>query len=107
MDWKRVKLGEKIDFDLKKADYTVNIAKNDNLVSKMICYDVGQSTPVHSHKTQDEVFYVIEGRGTMFLNSEEVLIEPMDALFVPAGTKHGIKANKDSRLVITFVKSPG
>lgn len=107
MTWHMIKLDEKIDFNQEKADHTVDIAKSDRLLSKLICYDMGQSTPVHSHKSQDEIFYVVEGFGTILLNEKEVKLEPTCCLFVPAGTKHGIKADQDSRLVITFVKSPG
>ncbi len=107
MKWHATKLADHIEFNTVKRDHTVNIAKSDKILSKMICYDAGQSTPVHSHATQDEVFYVIKGKGTMILNDKNVLLETMMVIFVPAGTKHGINADKNSQLVITFVKSPG
>lgn len=107
MKWRVERLEGKIEFDKEKPDYAVSIAKSGRFVSKMICYEKGQSTPVHLHKTQDEIFHVIQGKGTITLDGEAVLLEPMTAIFVPAGTQHGIRADRDSRLVITFVKSPG
>ena len=77
------------------------------MVAELICYEPGQGTPVHHHPSQDEIFYVIEGRGTMLVDGQEVAVHPRSLIHVPAQTSHGITAVADSRLVILFVKSPG
>ena len=77
------------------------------MVAELICYEPGQGTPVHHHPSQDEIFYVIEGRGTMLVGGQEVSVHPRSLIHVPAQTSHGITAAADSRLVILFVKSPG
>jgi quercetin dioxygenase-like cupin family protein len=107
MKWHLEKLDNKISFDQDQSDHRLLIAQSGRLESKMVCYARGQSTPAHQHEAQDEIFHVIQGRGTIVLDGEKMLLEPLTAVFVPAGTRHGIRAGQDSTLVITFVKSPG
>lgn len=38
---------------------------SNELVTRMNCYESGQITPMHTHPHEDEVLYVIEGRGSL------------------------------------------
>jgi quercetin dioxygenase-like cupin family protein len=80
------------------------------IVTELLCYEPGQSTPIHHHPEQDEVFLVLEGQGTISVGeeeaAEEAAIGPRSLLHVPAGTRHGMKAAGDSRMVVLFFKAP-
>jgi mannose-6-phosphate isomerase-like protein (cupin superfamily) len=70
--------------------------------------------PVHSHTWEDEVIYVIKGRGFAVVNEEQtaVAIETGSVLYIPIGTWHGLR-NADPNepmqalLVTTPVKANG
>lgn len=70
--------------------------------------------PVHSHTWEDEVIYVIKGRGFAVINAEQtsVPIETSSVLYIPIGEGHGLK-NTDPKdpmdilLVTTPVKPSG
>jgi mannose-6-phosphate isomerase-like protein (cupin superfamily) len=70
--------------------------------------------PVHIHKWEDEVIYVIKGRGFAVINAEQtpVPIETGSVLYIPLGEWHGLK-NVDPKdpmdvlLVTTPVKPNG
>jgi quercetin dioxygenase-like cupin family protein len=70
--------------------------------------------PVHIHKWEDELLYVIKGRGFAVINEEQtpVPIETGSVLYIPLGEWHGLK-NVDPKdpmdvlLVTTPVKSNG
>lgn len=70
--------------------------------------------PVHSHTWEDEVIYVIKGRGFAVVNEEQtpVPIETGSVLYIPLGTWHGLR-NADPKepmqalLVTTPVKPNG
>jgi mannose-6-phosphate isomerase-like protein (cupin superfamily) len=70
--------------------------------------------PVHSHTWEDEVIYVIKGRGFAVINEEQasVPIETGSVLYIPIGEWHGLK-NADPKnpmdilLVTTPVKPSG
>ena len=70
--------------------------------------------PVHSHTWEDEMIYVINGRGVAIINEEQtsVPIETGSVLYIPIGEWHGLKnadpkAPMDILLVTTPVKASG
>ena len=80
---------------------------SDKIVAEMVCYEPGQATPEHIHPKQDEIFYVVEGTGTMIVNGEEIPLKPTSLILVKAREKHGVRTLPDSRLVLMFIKAPG
>jgi quercetin dioxygenase-like cupin family protein len=80
---------------------------SEKLAAEFVCYEPGQSTPQHPHPRQDELFYIVEGRGTFIIDDKEVPVEETSLILVPARVKHGISADKNSRLVVMFIKAPG
>jgi quercetin dioxygenase-like cupin family protein len=83
------------------------LLRSKGLISEMVCYEPGQQTVTHHHPAQDEVFYCIEGKGTIFIDNQRVHVQPSSVVFVPAQTPHGIAASEGGRLVVLFVKGPG
>ncbi len=75
------------------------------IVAELLCYEPGQSTPMHQHPQQDELFYVLEGNGKLTVGGEETTINAKSLIHVPAQTLHGVTAG-DSRLIILFFKAP-
>ena len=70
--------------------------------------------PVHSHTWEDEVIYVIKGKGFAVVNEEQtaVPIETGSVLYIPMGTWHGLrnadaKDRMDAMLITTPVKPNG
>lgn len=70
--------------------------------------------PVHSHTWEDEVIYVIKGRGFAVVNDEQTALptETGSVLYIPIATWHGLrnadpKEPMDALLVTTPVKPNG
>ena len=63
----------------------------------------------HIHPESEEVYYVIEGKGTIYIGEErrEIPIEPETALYIPPGTIHGVKNTGKEKLVVAFFVAPG
>ena len=80
---------------------------SEKLVAEMVCYEPGQATPEHAHPKQDEIFYVVEGSGTMMVNGKEIPLKPTSLILVKDREKHGVRTLPDSRLVLMFIKAPG
>ncbi len=80
---------------------------SDRIVAEMVCYEPGQATPEHAHPKQDEIFYVVEGAGTMIVNGKEIPLKPTSLILVKAREQHGVRTLPDSRLVLMFIKAPG
>jgi quercetin dioxygenase-like cupin family protein len=60
----------------------------------------GQVLPRHHHDHEHEVFDVIEGTGTIWLDGEAVAAGPGTSVFVPAGVEHGFENNGGERWVV-------
>jgi mannose-6-phosphate isomerase-like protein (cupin superfamily) len=52
------------------------------------------SPPKHMHPNTNEIQYILEGTGTIWLGDKEVTVKPGDLVIIPKGTPHaGTKPN--------------
>ncbi len=47
---------------------------------------------VHSHEPE-QIYFIMEGRGTMTVGDERERVEPGDCIFIPSGAPHGLENN--------------
>ena len=47
------------------------------------------SPPKHLHANANEIQYILEGTGTIWLGDKEVTVKPGDLVVIPKGTPHG------------------
>ncbi len=60
----------------------------------------GQVLPRHCHAHEHEVFDVLAGTGTVWLDGERVTAGPGSVIFVPAGVEHGFENDGAERWLI-------
>jgi mannose-6-phosphate isomerase-like protein (cupin superfamily) len=51
---------------------------------------LGMSTTPHRHKKTEEIYYILEGRGSMQVDKETQSVGPGDAIAIPPGSLHQI-----------------
>ncbi|MGQ9781565.1 MAG: cupin domain-containing protein [Nitrososphaeria archaeon] len=63
----------------------------------------------HSHVNSEEIYFVLNGRGTVFVGEEKkpMKISEGDVVYIPAGTVHGVTNTGRKKLMIAFFVSPG
>ncbi len=62
----------------------------------------GGVDPQNPH-TEDEVYYVVSGRGTIIVADEERRVEPGSIIFVAAGVEHRFhNVNEEMTLLVFF-----
>lgn len=59
-----------------------------------------QELPAHAHAHEHEVFDVLQGQGTMYLDGTAIELKAGDAVFVPAGVQHGFKNTGGDRWLV-------
>lgn len=64
--------------------------------------DIGKEV----HPDNDQVLYLVSGKGTVYLNGEESEFNPGDAVLVPAGTEHNFTTVGDESMKIITTYSP-
>jgi mannose-6-phosphate isomerase-like protein (cupin superfamily) len=55
----------------------------------------GQATERHYHAAAEEIYYVVEGSGEMELDGERQRVGVGDAVLIPPGARHQIRADAD------------
>ncbi len=60
----------------------------------------GQELSGHVHAHEHEVFDVLQGQGTMYLDGEAVELRAGDTVVVPAGVSHGFKNTGGDRWLV-------
>jgi mannose-6-phosphate isomerase-like protein (cupin superfamily) len=59
----------------------------------------GGATERHYHRFSEEFYYVTEGRGVMEIDGDEREVGPGDAVLIPAGAWHRIRAVEPLRFL--------
>lgn len=59
----------------------------------------------HSHKKEDELFYVIKGELIMEFRDKTLVLQPGEMIIVPKGVEHRPKANVETHIVLFEPKS--
>ena len=74
----------------------LGLASGTGLRSKMFVAADGMTisvqagnVPKHMHPNTDEMQYILEGTGTIWLGDKEVRVKPGDLVVIPKGTAHG------------------
>jgi quercetin dioxygenase-like cupin family protein len=62
--------------------------------------------PLHAHRDTEEVIYILEGSGEVWVDGEVAAFEQGDAVFFPANSKHMTRNTGTGRLVAVCMFSP-
>jgi mannose-6-phosphate isomerase-like protein (cupin superfamily) len=61
--------------------------------------ETGQSTERHYHAKSEEIYFVLEGRGDMEVDGERCAIGAGDAVLIPPGAWHEVRAREPLRFL--------
>src|SRR5512138_997916 len=60
----------------------------------------------HSHKIQEQIYYVLEGEGILTVGEEAHLMRPHDYVYLPPGVPHSFTNTGLAGLVFLVVTTP-
>ena len=66
-----------------------------NLVVSSTQLNPNKQTSGHNHKGQEEVYFFVEGTGTMWLDEKEMSVKKGDVVLIEDGVFHKVKAGND------------
>jgi mannose-6-phosphate isomerase-like protein (cupin superfamily) len=61
--------------------------------------DPGQTTRRHYHRLSEEIYFVLEGEGEMELEGDRRMLAPGEAVLIPPGAWHEIRATRHLRFL--------
>jgi mannose-6-phosphate isomerase-like protein (cupin superfamily) len=68
---------------------------------------VGSEPPLHEHKAEDEIFYVLEGRISFWAAETSVTLGPGDCILMPKDVPHVFQADRDTGAKWLVISAPG
>ena len=84
----------------------VDVLKGSHLSCVLVTFEPEQIHEPHTHRSTDQIFVVMSGRGTFTIGGEARKLVAGDAALAPAGTHHGVVADGGERLVVLAVTAP-
>ena len=85
-----------------------SLTQSKGIVCDFVCFEPGQTAGFHKHPVQDEIFYVVEGKGIItFEGRDDIPVKPGSVVFTPSGVVHGVKTTHSDRLILMLIKGPG
>jgi mannose-6-phosphate isomerase-like protein (cupin superfamily) len=66
----------------------------------------GEATARHYHRVLEELYYVVSGRGDMELDGEHREVGPGDAILIPPGAWHQLRADQGDEIKILCCCAP-
>ena len=85
---------------------TAEDTKGEFVKFKMTLKDKGKIAPAHIHILQDEIFEVVSGKMTYFLNGEEHVVQAGESVTLPKNIPHNHYNNHDEPLVMYQTVKP-
>jgi mannose-6-phosphate isomerase-like protein (cupin superfamily) len=65
----------------------------DNEVASLHITDISEDSRTHYHKKMTEIYFVLEGEGTIELDGESFPLKPMTAVLIKPGCRHRAVGN--------------
>lgn len=69
-------------------------------------FPAGTLAAVHTHAAEEEIIYILCGRGAILAGPKEVELEPGVAVYIPPGLAHQIRADAGEPLRLVTLFSP-
>lgn len=63
----------------------------------------GNITPKHTHPDEEQVYFILEGKGLIRIAEEEKEVEAGMIVYIPRNSEHEIKCISENRLVYIYV----
>lgn len=64
------------------------------------------NVPKHMHPNTNEIQYILDGTGTIWLGDKEVTVKPGDLVIIPTGTPHGGTKPISGQVKAIAIKTP-
>jgi quercetin dioxygenase-like cupin family protein len=77
-----------------------------NMILGVVSFPPGSDPGTHNHAAEEEIIYVVSGRGETRVGDKVYPLEPGVAVFTEPGVEHGVKTIGDEPLVLVSVFSP-
>lgn len=65
--------------------------------------EAGGTNQLHDHDDQEQIYFILEGEGTMVVGDEKEKVKQGDAIYLPVGLPHGLNNDSNKPCVVLCV----
>jgi quercetin dioxygenase-like cupin family protein len=76
------------------------------LSAGIVSFPPGADSPPHKHELEEEILYVMEGRGALVCEGEARPLEPGAYVFIPPGVEHFVRNDGTEAIKFFYAFSP-
>lgn len=73
------------------------------LTASLVTLEKGRKTPAHVHDDQEQLFFILQGRGVLRINEEAREVESQMVAYIPRRAEHELECTSDEPLLYIFV----
>lgn len=77
-----------------------------NMCAGVAFFPVNGKAPPHVHKNEEEILYVLSGKGRMYFDGVSEALVPGTFMYAPRGVEHRIEPTSSGGLKVFYVFSP-
>jgi quercetin dioxygenase-like cupin family protein len=78
----------------------------ERLVAGVVTFPPTSDSQPHAHAVEEEILYVVRGRGALVCNGETHELEPGSFVFVPPGIEHFVRNEGEEPITLFYAFSP-
>ncbi len=97
--------GKWYDTGMNKVRLLLDRQETESVEVLLNVFPAGIQTPLHSHPEKEQVFFILEGTGTIYIADQGFKVEPGQIVFVPRNTPHRTDADSERDLRYLVVNS--
>jgi quercetin dioxygenase-like cupin family protein len=86
--------------------YKTTLAEGEQMMVGLNCLEPNQRQDTHAHQGADKFYFVLEGRGSFIVGTEERVADEGSLVFAPAGISHGVSNTSTTRLTLLVAIAP-
>ncbi len=86
--------------------YKATLWQGEQMMVGLNCLVPGQRQDTHAHQGADKFYFVLEGRGSFIVGTEEKDANEGSVIIAPAGIPHGVVNSSKTRLSLLVAIAP-
>jgi mannose-6-phosphate isomerase-like protein (cupin superfamily) len=64
----------------------------------------GTTIGIHTHRNNEELYFIVKGKGKMYLQDDERPVKEGDVIVNPVGGKHGLTNDSENDMMIFIIQ---
>ncbi len=77
-----------------------------NLAFGVAEFPAGTTAAVHMHAHEEEIIFILSGRGAILADDHQIVLKPGTAVFIPPAVQHQIRVEEAEALRLITLFSP-